>query len=178
MYVIITCVLEMVWVFGFSTADSLWQWILLAGVIIVDFYFLSKACEGLPTGTVYAVFAGAGSIGTVVMDSFLFGGTMNMVTLLFIGLLVAGVVGLKLFSRDKNIRNGALFAGGFALSFGLLYQAFGYLQLSIAYAVWIGIGTAGAVLINMIFFGESKSASRIASLILIIIGVTGLKLVS
>lgn len=91
---------------------------------------------------------------------------------------ITGVVGLKLFSQEKNIRNGALFVGGFALSFALLYQAFGYLQLSIAYAVWIGIGTAGAVLINMIFFGESTSAARLVSLALIIVGVTGLKLVS
>ncbi|MEJ8545014.1 DMT family transporter [Brevibacillus borstelensis] len=91
---------------------------------------------------------------------------------------IVGVVGLKLFSQRKNLRNGGLFVGGFALSFAFLYQAFGYLQLSIAYAVWIGIGTAGAVLINMIFFGESRSATRIVSLLLIIIGVTGLKLVS
>ncbi|MDV2687410.1 SMR family transporter, partial [Alkalihalophilus lindianensis] len=47
--------------------------------------------------------------------------------------------------------------------------------LSIAYTVWIGIGTAGAVLINMIFFGESKSWKRIASIIAIIIGVIGLE---
>ncbi|USG65705.1 multidrug efflux SMR transporter [Brevibacillus ruminantium] len=91
---------------------------------------------------------------------------------------MVGVVGLKLFSRVKNIRHGGLFIGGFTLSFALLYQAFDYLQLSIAYAVWIGLGTAGAVLINMIFFGESRSAARIVSLLLIIIGVTGLKVVS
>lgn len=91
---------------------------------------------------------------------------------------IIGVIGLKLFSIKKNIKTGSLFLGGFGLSFFLLYQAFAYLQLSIAYAVWIGIGTAGAVLINMFFFGESKSGSRIFSLILIIVGVTGLKLVS
>ncbi len=91
---------------------------------------------------------------------------------------IIGVIGLKLFSTKKNIKTGSLFLGGFGLSFFLLYQAFAYLQLSIAYAVWIGIGTAGAVLINMIFFGESKSGARIFSLILIIVGVTGLKLVS
>lgn len=91
---------------------------------------------------------------------------------------IIGVIGLKLFSTKKNIKTGSLFLGGFGMSFFLLYQAFAHLQLSIAYAVWIGIGTAGAVLINMIFFGESKSGARIFSLILIIIGVTGLKLVS
>lgn len=100
-YVILTCLLEMVWVWGFSTADALWQWILIAGVIIVDFYFLSKACEGLPTGTVYAIFAGVGSIGTVLMDYFLFDGNINGLKLLFIGLLVAGVIGLKL--ADNNV---------------------------------------------------------------------------
>lgn len=89
-----------------------------------------------------------------------------------------GVVGLKLFSGHKNIRNMILFVGGFALSFALLYQSFHYLQLSIAYAVWVGVGTAGAVLVNMIFFGESKSTWRIVSLIIIIIGITGLKAVS
>jgi len=91
---------------------------------------------------------------------------------------IVGVVGLKLFSQKKNGRTGSLFAGGFALSFAFLYQAFGYLQLSVAYAVWIGIGTAGAVLINMFFFGESRNSARLLSLLLIIVGVTGLKLVS
>ncbi|BFH68437.1 MAG: multidrug efflux SMR transporter [Paenibacillus dendritiformis] len=105
LYVILTCLLEMVWVFGFSTADAVWQWILLAGVIIVDFYFLSKACEGLPTGTVYAIFAGVGSIGTVLMDYFLFGGNMSALKLVFIGLLVAGVIGLKLADNQAEERS-------------------------------------------------------------------------
>ncbi|HHY22015.1 MAG TPA: QacE family quaternary ammonium compound efflux SMR transporter [Bacilli bacterium] len=89
-----------------------------------------------------------------------------------------GVVGLKLFSMRKSFRNVLMFVGGFALSFLLLYQSFHYLQLSVAYAVWVGVGTAGAVLINMIFFGESKSVARVVSLMIIIIGVTGLKAVS
>lgn len=43
------------------------------------------------------------------------------------------------------------------MSFMLLYASFNYLQLSIAYVVWVGIGTVGAVLVNIIFFGESKT---------------------
>ncbi|GAC43278.1 DMT family transporter [Paenibacillus popilliae] len=105
MYVVATCLLEMVWVFGFRTADSLWSWILLVGVIIVDFYCLSKACEGLPTGTVYAVFAGVGSIGTVLMDYFFFNGELSGLKLLFIGMLVAGVVGLKLADNKGEERS-------------------------------------------------------------------------
>lgn len=41
-----------------------------------------------------------------------------------------------------------------------------------------GLGTAGAVIINMVFFGESRKMSRIVGVGLIVIGVVGLKMVS
>ncbi|MED3550623.1 multidrug efflux SMR transporter [Cytobacillus praedii] len=91
---------------------------------------------------------------------------------------IIGVIGLKLYSQKKSIKNGIIYLGGFGASFAFLYTSFNYLQLSIAYAVWIGIGTAGAVLLNMVIFGESKSKLRIASVALIVIGVTGLKALS
>ena len=50
--------------------------------------------------------------------------------------------------------------------------------MSIAYAVWMGLGTAGAVLVNMIFFGESKKPARVFGVVLIIIRVVGLKMIS
>lgn len=91
---------------------------------------------------------------------------------------IAGVMGLKMYSNKKNAQHAALYFGGFALSFIFLYQSFNYLQVSVSYAVWIGIGTAGAVLINMFIFGETKSAQRFISVIIIVIGVVGLKAVS
>src|SRR5699024_6937483 len=84
------------------------------------------------------------------------------------------VVGLKRFSEEKTVMSGLLSALGFALSFFFLYYSFQYLQVSTAYAVWIGIGTAGAVLINMLFLGESKSVGKVVSVIFIVIGVVGL----
>ncbi len=89
-----------------------------------------------------------------------------------------GVVGLKRYSQNKSALNGLLFFGGFGASFVLLYQSFRYLQLSVAYAVWIGLGTAAAVLVNMAFFGESRSIARLLSLGVIVAGVVGLKAVS
>ncbi|MEC1304167.1 DMT family transporter [Lysinibacillus capsici] len=91
---------------------------------------------------------------------------------------IIGVVGLRFYSQHKTLRNLMLYIGGFGVSFALLYASFNYLQLSIAYVVWVGIGTVGAVLVNIIFFGESKNLSRIISIIAIIIGVAGLKAVS
>ncbi|NGP45560.1 multidrug efflux SMR transporter [Bacillaceae bacterium SIJ1] len=91
---------------------------------------------------------------------------------------MVGVVGLKMYSQKKNILNGALYLAGFGSAFAFLYLSFNYLQVSTAYAVWIGVGTAGAVLINMVFFNESKSVGRFASVLLIVIGVVGLKALS
>ncbi len=91
---------------------------------------------------------------------------------------ITGTIGLKLYSQQKTLRNGLLYLGGFGASFVFLYQSFNFLQVSVSYAVWIGIGTAGAVLINMILFGESKSLGRILSVLIIVIGVVGLKALS
>jgi len=91
---------------------------------------------------------------------------------------ILGVIGLRFYSQHKTVRNLLLYVGGFGLSFALLYASFNYLQLSIAYVVWVGIGTVGAVLVNIMFFGESKNFTRIISIIAIIIGVAGLKAVS
>lgn len=91
---------------------------------------------------------------------------------------IAGVVGLKMYSQKKTIKKAILYFGGFGASFAFLYASFHYLQLSVAYAVWVGVGTAGAVLVNMLFFNESKSFKRIVSILFIIAGVIGLKALS
>ncbi|WP_188208089.1 DMT family transporter [Alkalibacillus aidingensis] len=103
-FVGMTCLLELAWVFGFTTADKWWHWGLVGIVIVVDFLFFSKACEGLPTGTVYAMFAAVGSIGTVLMDVYLFGGSIDFAKLFFIGLLIVGVISLKI--ADQQIEDG------------------------------------------------------------------------
>ena len=89
-----------------------------------------------------------------------------------------GVTGLKMYSQKKAIMSGLLYLGGFAGSFAFLYLSFHHLQISVAYSVWVGIGTAGAVMLNMAFFGESRNIRRILSVLLIIIGAVGLKALS
>ncbi len=84
------------WIFGFNTASAWWHWIFIVSFIILDLHFLAKAVEGLPGGTVYAVFAGVGTIGTFLMDVYLFGEHMSMAKIICIFMIVVGVVGLKL----------------------------------------------------------------------------------
>lgn len=98
--------------------------------------------------------------------------------LLAAGCELIGVTGLTKYSKEKTFISFMLYFGGFGFSFYFLYQSFMFLQVSTAYAVWIGIGTAGAVVINMLFFNESKNFAKIVSVILIVIGVVGLKYVS
>lgn len=105
LFVAITCALELVWVYGFNVASSGWHWALIVLVIVVDFAALAKACQVLPTGTVYAVFAAVGTIGAAVLDVALFERTLSVGQGLFMGLLVLGVVALKL--ADEPASGGA-----------------------------------------------------------------------
>jgi quaternary ammonium compound-resistance protein SugE len=61
-------------------------------------------------------------------------------------------------------------------SFYLLGLAMRELPTSTSYAVWVGIGAVGTALIGMFFLGESRSALRLISIALIVMGVIGLQL--
>lgn len=95
----LTCFFELVWIFGFNIANEWWHWLFIVIFIFVDFHFLTKACENLPTGTVYAVFAGIGTVGTALMDVFFFGGNLGVGKIFFILILVIGVIGLNLADK-------------------------------------------------------------------------------
>ena len=63
-------------------------------------------------------------------------------------------------------------------SVSLLYAALRGIPISVGYAVWTGIGSAGSVLMGMVLFKESKDMRKILLVSGIIICVIGLKLVS
>ncbi|MES2272825.1 MAG: multidrug efflux SMR transporter [Chlamydiota bacterium] len=62
-----------------------------------------------------------------------------------------------------------------ALSFFFVSQAMKTISIGTAYAVWAGIGAAGTVICGILFFGDSYDWIRIISVLLIIIGIFGLK---
>lgn len=94
-YVFLTSLFELFWIYGFNVASIWWHWLIIASLLVLDLYFLAKACARLPTGTVYAVFAAAGTIGTALMDIYLFGDALTSMKLLFIGVIILGVIGLN-----------------------------------------------------------------------------------
>ena len=65
-----------------------------------------------------------------------------------------------------------------AVSFGLLAWSMRSLPLGTAYTVWTGIGAVGAFVAGVVFLGEAVNASRVAAALLIVGGLTLMKLSS
>ena len=63
-------------------------------------------------------------------------------------------------------------------SFALMAFALRSLPFGTAYAIWTGIGAAGAAVIGMALYGESADPARLACIVLIVVGTAGLRLVS
>lgn len=67
----------------------------IAGMV-TGFYFLSLALKQMPLGTVYAIWTGIGTIGTVILGIILFKEPVNPIRVICIALIIAGIAGLKL----------------------------------------------------------------------------------
>lgn len=71
-----------------------------------------------------------------------------------------------------------VFGCALVLSMAGLGYALRTIPVSTGYAVWVGIGVAGAALAGMAFLGEAASVPRVLSLVLVVAGVVGLKVFS
>ena len=97
-------------------------------------------------------------------------------------LIVAGVleacwaIGLKYTAGFTKLVPSVLTIVGIVTSMYLLALAARTLPIGTAYAVWVGIGSFGAVILGMIFLGEPVNAARVIFLILLMIAIVGLKL--
>ncbi|HZK43454.1 MAG TPA: multidrug efflux SMR transporter [Syntrophomonadaceae bacterium] len=90
---------------------------------------------------------------------------------------IFGVMSINLYLQKKNFKRFMLILITFGFGFFFLSCAMQEIPMSTAYAVWTGIGAAGAVLMGILFFEESAGWKRIVFLFFIITGAAGLKLV-
>ncbi|MGH9369267.1 MAG: quaternary ammonium compound efflux SMR transporter SugE [Thermoanaerobaculia bacterium] len=91
--------LEVVWAIGLKYTQGfsrLWPSVVTVAAMIGSFFFLSRALVFLPLGTAYAVWTGVGAVGTALLGIALFQEPATAARLACIGLIVAGIVGLKL----------------------------------------------------------------------------------
>lgn len=99
--VFVAAFFEIFWVIGLKHANDFWTWAGTAIAIFISFYLMIMAGRKLPVGTVYAVFVGLGTAGTVFSEILFFGEPFKVEKALLILLLLAGVIGLKLVTTDK-----------------------------------------------------------------------------
>jgi small multidrug resistance pump len=89
---------------------------------------------------------------------------------------IGGTTSLKLSDGLTRLGPTGAVVVCYAASFALLSLALRGIDLSIAYAVWSGVGTAIVATIGIVWFGESAGVWRLLSLALIVLGVAGLHL--
>ncbi len=100
--VLIASAFEVGWVIGLKHAEGFFEWTLTVIAIIVSFSLMIAAGRTLPVGTVYAVFVGLGTAGTVIVDIILFDAPVQQTKIALIGVLLLGVIGLKLLGTENQ----------------------------------------------------------------------------
>ena len=92
---------EIGWAVGLKYTDGftrLWPSVLTLASMAASVGLLGLALKSLPMGTAYAVWTGIGTVGTAILGIALMGDPAGAWRLACIGLIVAGIVGLKLVS--------------------------------------------------------------------------------
>lgn len=89
---------EIAWAVGLKYTEGftrLWPSVGTVLALIVSVALLGVATKSLPIGTAYAVWTGIGAVGTVICGILFLGDPATAVRLTCVGLIVAGVVGLR-----------------------------------------------------------------------------------
>lgn len=90
---------EVGWAVGLKYTEGFsrfWPTLGTVLAIIVSLWLLGIAMKSLPVGTAYSVWVGVGIVGTVILGIMLFEEPANAMRLVSVGLIVAGIIGLKL----------------------------------------------------------------------------------
>ncbi len=98
-YLAVAGLFEVGWAIGLKYTDGfsrLVPSVLTAAAMLVSLLLLGLALKSLPVGTAYAVWTGIGAVGTAILGILLFADPATLPRLACIGLIVAGIVGLKL----------------------------------------------------------------------------------
>jgi quaternary ammonium compound-resistance protein SugE len=98
-YLVFAGLFEIGWAIGLKYTDGFTRpipTVLTAASMVISVLLLGLALKTLPVGTGYAVWTGIGTVGTAVLGIYLLGEPATAMRLACIGLIVAGILGLKL----------------------------------------------------------------------------------
>ncbi|HEY0907342.1 MAG TPA: quaternary ammonium compound efflux SMR transporter SugE [Methylophilus sp.] len=98
---VIAGLFEVAWATGLKYTESftrLWPTLGSISAMIISIGLLGLAMQSLPVGTAYAIWVGIGAVGTAGLGMLLFDEPASVLRMLSLGLIMAGVIGLKLAS--------------------------------------------------------------------------------
>jgi quaternary ammonium compound-resistance protein SugE len=99
---LIAGICEVAWAVGLKYTEGfsrLWPSVWTVAAMIASVVLLAWSLKTLPVGTAYAVWTGIGAVGTALLGMALFGESREVARLICIGLIVAGILGLKLVTK-------------------------------------------------------------------------------
>lgn len=103
-YIFTAVAFEIIWVTGLKHAYNVLTWTITVIATIGCTIYLIKGTKRLPVGTAYAVFAGSGTGGAVLVEMLVFNEPFYIGKILFIGLLLVGVIGLQLVTDETEVK--------------------------------------------------------------------------
>jgi quaternary ammonium compound-resistance protein SugE len=98
-YLIFAGLLEVGWAIGLKYSEGftrLWPSVATVVAMIISIGLLALAAKQLPIGTAYAVWTGIGAVGAVILGIALFNDPATPIRLACVGLILLGIIGLKL----------------------------------------------------------------------------------
>jgi len=98
-------IFEVAWAIGLKYSEGftkLWPSVFTVISVLISMGLLAISLKNLPVGTAYAVWTGIGAVGTAILGIILFGESKELIRIFFILLIVAGIIGLKIFSGNSN----------------------------------------------------------------------------
>jgi quaternary ammonium compound-resistance protein SugE len=98
----VAVVTEICWALSLKWAATIATWQASSVPIVLSFVnmgLLALAMRGLPAGTAYAIWTGAGAIGVIIGGVILFGDKVSGIQACFMALTVVGIVGTKIFAQ-------------------------------------------------------------------------------
>ena len=104
-YLVIAGLLEIGWAIGLKYTEGfsrLWPSVATLCAMIASFGLLSAALKTIPVGTGYAVWTGIGAAGTAIIGMAFLGESREVLRILCLMLIIAGVVGLKFASASGH----------------------------------------------------------------------------
>ena len=102
-YLIFAGLLEVCWAIGLRYTQGftkLFPSIFTLATLALSMFLLAKAAQTLPIGTAYAVWVGIGALGAAILGIYLFHESTSLPRLIFLGLLLISILGLKLTAGE------------------------------------------------------------------------------